>query len=163
MNILIGTVLLGGLAAWLWSRLPDDDARRMAWEEAVKLARFILPRIAVALVGAAFFAESMYHAAQPDLPDGSPNPIDGTGASNACLVALLRHLVTCGFELFDVQFRNPHIDRFDCSVFDGDYVTGDVDDAYIQRLSTERSDNAKQQRNAPGRSEAALIDVHNDT
>lgn len=58
---------------------------------------------------------------------------------------------------------NPKIDRFDCSVFDGDYITGDVDDAYIQRLSMERSDNAKQQREIPGgRSEAALIDVHND-
>lgn len=58
---------------------------------------------------------------------------------------------------------NPNIDRFDCSVFDGDYITGDVDDAYIQRLSIERSDNAKQQRDNPGsRSEAALIDVHND-
>lgn len=58
---------------------------------------------------------------------------------------------------------NPKIKRFDCSVFDGDYITGDVDDAYIQRLSTERSDSAKQQRDVPGsRSEAALIDVHND-
>lgn len=59
---------------------------------------------------------------------------------------------------------NPEIERFDCSVFDGDYITGDVDDAYIQRLSMERSDDAKRKRESPGaRSEAALIDVHNDT
>lgn len=57
---------------------------------------------------------------------------------------------------------NKNIDRFDCSVFDGDYITGDVDDAYIQRLSTARSDSAKQERDSPRRSEAALIDVHND-
>lgn len=59
---------------------------------------------------------------------------------------------------------NPRIDRFDCSVFDGDYVTGDVDDAYIERLSNERSDDAKHQREMPSLSanEAELIDVHND-
>ena len=38
------------------------------------------------------------------------------------------------------------VTRFDCSVFDGDYVTGDIDDVYIRRLSAERSDRAKQAR-----------------
>jgi len=61
------------------------------------------------------------------------------------------------------RIGNPKIERFDCSVFNGEYITGDIDDAYIQRLSTERSDNAKLRRAMPaGRSEAALIDVHND-
>ena len=62
------------------------------------------------------------------------------------------------------KIGNPKIERFDCSVFDGRYVTGDVDDAYIQRLSTERSDSAKQRREYPAasRGESALIDVHND-
>ncbi len=69
----------------------------------------------------------------------------------------LEDLIECS------RVGNPSIDRFDCSVFDGRYITGDVDDAYFQRLSTERSDSAKQKREAPStRSEAALIDVHND-
>ena len=61
------------------------------------------------------------------------------------------------------KIGNPKIDRFDTSVFNGDYITGDVDEAYIQRLSSERNDNAKLERESPvERSEAALIDVHND-
>ncbi len=30
---------------------------------------------------------------------------------------------------------NPDIPRFDCSCFDGDYITGDIDEAYLDRLS----------------------------
>jgi amidophosphoribosyltransferase len=62
------------------------------------------------------------------------------------------------------RIGNPGIERFECSVFDGSYITGDVDDAYINRLSMQRNDSAKQQRETPPvyRSEAALIDVHND-
>lgn len=40
---------------------------------------------------------------------------------------------------------NAKIQRFDCSVFDGAYVTGDVDEAYLDHLHSERNDNAKQQ------------------
>jgi amidophosphoribosyltransferase len=29
---------------------------------------------------------------------------------------------------------NPSIENFDASCFDGKYVTGDVDEAYLQRL-----------------------------
>ena len=39
---------------------------------------------------------------------------------------------------------NPAISRFECSVFDGDYVTGDVDDLYLKRLERLRSDQARQ-------------------
>ncbi|CAO1625388.1 unnamed protein product [Sympodiomycopsis kandeliae] len=38
---------------------------------------------------------------------------------------------------------NPAIKQFDCSVFDGRYITGDVDDAYLQGLESLRSENAK--------------------
>lgn len=34
---------------------------------------------------------------------------------------------------------NPAIPRFDCSCFDGDYVTGDIDEAYLERLSQKGS------------------------
>ncbi len=33
---------------------------------------------------------------------------------------------------------------FDCSVFDGKYITGDVDDIYFEKLKASRSDNVKQ-------------------
>jgi amidophosphoribosyltransferase len=38
---------------------------------------------------------------------------------------------------------NPDIERFDCSVFDGHYVTGDIDEAYLDALQAARNDSAK--------------------
>ena len=55
---------------------------------------------------------------------------------------------------------NPGLAEFDCSVFNGQYVTGDVDDAYFLRLSAERSDAAKHQRE--GWKAGVPIDMHND-
>lgn len=57
---------------------------------------------------------------------------------------------------------SPKIKTFDCAVFDGNYVTGDVDDAYLTRLALERSDanKAKQERTAGG--SGAVIGLHND-
>jgi len=63
-------------------------------------------------IGAAFFGESMFHRARPRRADGSRHPADGTGASSACLVALVRHLRVCGYEVFDAQIPNAHTERF---------------------------------------------------
>jgi amidophosphoribosyltransferase len=52
---------------------------------------------------------------------------------------------------------NPHIERFDCSVFDGGYVTGGIDDAYLSRLENSRSDQAKKT------SSRSNIEVMDDT
>ena len=41
---------------------------------------------------------------------------------------------------------NPALRNFDCSVFDGQYVTGDIDEAYLARLSRHRSDRMKRLR-----------------
>jgi amidophosphoribosyltransferase len=42
-----------------------------------------------------------------------------------------------------VRQFNPSINTFDCSVFTGDYVTGDVDEAYLAHLESLRADNAR--------------------
>ncbi|MEA5444549.1 amidophosphoribosyltransferase [Gammaproteobacteria bacterium AB-CW1] len=57
-----------------------------------------------------------------------------------------------------IRRGNPAIKGFDTSVFDGQYVTGDVSPDYLSRLAQERSDGAKQEREAnyPG-----VIDLHN--
>jgi amidophosphoribosyltransferase len=52
---------------------------------------------------------------------------------------------------------NPSIDRFDCSVFDGEYVTGNVDDEYLNRIEVLRNDSAK----AQGRGKDEVIELHN--
>ncbi len=38
---------------------------------------------------------------------------------------------------------NPKISRFECSVFNGEYITGDVDEVYLKRLENLRSDSAR--------------------
>lgn len=43
----------------------------------------------------------------------------------------------------DVRLGNPDITRFDCSCFDGDYVTGDVDDTYLAVIEAARRDGVK--------------------
>ncbi|EPQ57992.1 amidophosphoribosyltransferase [Gloeophyllum trabeum ATCC 11539] len=42
-----------------------------------------------------------------------------------------------------VRQFNPVIEQFDCSVFTGEYVTGGVDEVYLQHLESLRADNAK--------------------
>ncbi|VAW54027.1 Amidophosphoribosyltransferase [hydrothermal vent metagenome] len=46
-----------------------------------------------------------------------------------------------------VQKGNEEIKHFDSSCFNGEYVTQDIDDAYFNRLSNQRNDVAKQQKN----------------
>jgi amidophosphoribosyltransferase len=45
-----------------------------------------------------------------------------------------------------VRHDHAKIKDFDTSCFSGEYVTGDVTPEYLERLSGERSDEAKQQR-----------------
>jgi amidophosphoribosyltransferase len=51
-----------------------------------------------------------------------------------------------------------HVDRFDTSVFDGNYITGDVTAAYLSGLDAYRNDVAKSQRETGAQS---VIDLHN--
>jgi amidophosphoribosyltransferase len=39
-----------------------------------------------------------------------------------------------------VQLNNPKIKVFDCSCFDGKYVTGDIDEAYLTAIESARGD-----------------------
>ena len=52
---------------------------------------------------------------------------------------------------------NDEVNRFDTSVFDADYVTGGIDDAYLERIQSLRNDAAKAQRKSPGE----VIELHN--
>ncbi|HSC47794.1 MAG TPA: amidophosphoribosyltransferase, partial [Gammaproteobacteria bacterium] len=62
-------------------------------------------------------------------------------------------------DLIDAVRRgNPRIQRFDTSVFSGEYVTGDVSRDYLASLELERSDEAKQKRSKEGRS---VIEMYN--
>lgn len=58
---------------------------------------------------------------------------------------------------------NANIPRFDCAVFDGDYVTGDVDELYLKRLDEARNDAAKSQREdgASSSGPSSMVGIHN--
>jgi amidophosphoribosyltransferase len=43
----------------------------------------------------------------------------------------------------DVRLSNPDIEFFDCSCFDGNYVTGDVDEIYLANIEAARGDETK--------------------
>lgn len=47
---------------------------------------------------------------------------------------------------------------FDCSVFNGEYITGDIDEAYLNKLQESRNDTQKSTSDV----ENAIIDLHND-
>ncbi len=57
---------------------------------------------------------------------------------------------------------NSDIEAFDCAVFDGKYVTGDVDQSYLDKLDSARNDNAKNNKNKPTNSgNGEVIGLHN--
>ncbi|NKB97752.1 MAG: amidophosphoribosyltransferase [Pseudomonadales bacterium] len=56
---------------------------------------------------------------------------------------------------------NPNIDDFECSTLDGHYVTGDIDDTYLEQLSLTRNDRMKQQREAQSATDSNVLELHN--
>jgi amidophosphoribosyltransferase len=68
----------------------------------------------------------------------------------------LEDLVQCSLE------GNPRVDGFDCSVFNGEYITGDVDKNYLDRLDSLRNDDAQSVGRAALQAEGAVVGIHND-
>ncbi|TGG95393.1 amidophosphoribosyltransferase [Natronospirillum operosum] len=58
------------------------------------------------------------------------------------------------------QTSKADVRRFECSVFNGNYVTGDVDTDYLQRLENRRNDKTRQNKDPVD--DSGLIDLHND-
>ncbi len=54
---------------------------------------------------------------------------------------------------------NPVITQFDCSVFNGEYVTGDIDQEYLDAINQRRNDNAMQ---SSLHRENEILDIHNN-
>jgi len=68
-------------------------------------------------------------------------------------------LVACARE------GNPDIQQFDCSVFDGQYITGDIDSEYLEELHERRNDANKrvtEQNLQSVKHESAVVDLYND-
>ena len=59
-----------------------------------------------------------------------------------------------------VKKQNPEIDDFECSVFDGKYVTADIDQGYFDYLASLRSEDAKKIQEQ--KEEIASLEMHNE-
>ena len=68
----------------------------------------------------------------------------------------LEDLVRCSHD------GNPHVDGFDCSVFNGEYITGDIDQGYLDRVEQLRNDDAQNERREQLQAEGAVVGLHND-
>ncbi|MDC0612340.1 amidophosphoribosyltransferase [Vibrio sp.] len=55
---------------------------------------------------------------------------------------------------------NPSVERFETSVFNGEYVTGDIDHEYLEFLESMRSDDAKVQREI--QQDLANLELYNE-
>lgn len=59
---------------------------------------------------------------------------------------------------------NPDLQHFECSVFNGEYITGDVDEMYLKRLELARNDAAKSAKNkkSVARQQNLVSDLQSD-
>ncbi|MGB0231843.1 MAG: amidophosphoribosyltransferase, partial [Pseudohongiellaceae bacterium] len=59
---------------------------------------------------------------------------------------------------------NPGLQHFECSVFNGEYITGDVDEMYLKRLELVRNDAAKLAKNkkSMARQQNLVSDLQSD-
>ncbi len=60
-----------------------------------------------------------------------------------------------------VRYGNRRIAEFDASVFTGHYVTGDIDQAYLDRIAAQRNDQAKRLTEEPDDAGSGNIGLHN--
>jgi amidophosphoribosyltransferase len=57
---------------------------------------------------------------------------------------------------------NSGIAEFDCSVFNGRYVSGDVDKNYLDRIESLRNDESQSEQRAAQQAAGAVVGLHND-
>ncbi len=57
---------------------------------------------------------------------------------------------------------NPQVEGFDCSVFNGEYITGDIDQNYLDRVELLRNDEAQNERRVEFQTEGAVVGLYND-
>jgi amidophosphoribosyltransferase len=61
--------------------------------------------------------------------------------------------------IWSVSQGNPEIKNFDCSCFDGEYVTGDISKEYLDHIESIRNDSAKLMHDINQSSELICEDI----
>ena len=85
----------------------------------------------------------------------SPEEIARDIGANWLVFQDLEDLKQCAIE------GNGNISEYECSVFDGHYVTGDIDEDYLKKLSLVRTDTSKRNSDSEYSSDHTFIELHN--
>ena len=89
----------------------------------------------------------------PELSDAQIGKLIG---ADWLLYQDLEDLIAC------VNDVNPDIEGWECSVFTGEYITGDVDAAYLNKLEAARNDEERFSQGTGDFSDNGIIDLYND-
>ena len=96
-----------------------------------------------------------------DMPSANELIAHGHDVDSICKIIGADGLIFQSLEdLVDaVRCENPELKRFETSVFDGVYVTNDIDQAYLNRLDAQRNEAAKKKKEAEL---SASLELHNE-
>ncbi|EGM77488.1 amidophosphoribosyltransferase [Rheinheimera sp. A13L] len=96
-----------------------------------------------------------------DMPSANELIAHGHDVDSICKIIGADGLIFQSLEdLVDaVRSENPELKRFETSVFDGVYVTNDIDQAYLNRLDAQRNEASKRRKEAEL---SASLDLHNE-
>ncbi|WP_337841188.1 amidophosphoribosyltransferase [Rheinheimera sp.] len=96
-----------------------------------------------------------------DMPSANELIAHGHDVDSICKIIGADGLIFQSLEdLVDaVRSENPELKRFETSVFDGVYVTNDIDQAYLNRLDAQRNEASKKKKQAEL---TASLELHNE-
>ena len=96
-----------------------------------------------------------------DMPSANELIAHGRDVDDVCDLIGADKLIYQSIEdlILAVKEGNPEIKRFDTSVFDGVYVTNDIDSAYLEKLDAQRNNSSKE---TSDKNADSVIDMHNE-
>jgi len=96
-----------------------------------------------------------------DMPSANELIAHGRDVDDVCELIGADKLIYQSIEdlVLAVKEGNPEIKSFDTSVFDGVYVTNDIDNAYLEKLDAQRNNSSKE---ASDKNADTVIDMYNE-
>jgi amidophosphoribosyltransferase len=96
-----------------------------------------------------------------DMPSANELIAHGRDVEDVCNLIGADKLIFQSIEdlVSAVKVGNPEIQSFDTSVFDGVYVTNDIDNAYLEKLDALRNNTSKE---TSDKNADSIIDMHNE-
>ena len=96
-----------------------------------------------------------------DMPSANELIAHGRDVDGVCDLIGADKLIYQSIEdlILAIKAGNPEIQRFDTSVFDGVYVTNDINNAYLEKLDALRNNSSKEESD---KNADSVIDMHNE-